>query len=260
MKYWLSLAKSKLMYELYPGRLRQMRRFYSQFVGDHGLCFDIGAHIGNRTRVLAKLGCDVITVEPHPFLANYLRRKFDSSPSVRVVEAAVGDVAGAATLHASPAHLTVSSIKRDWVESLLAVRPHRIQFEEEHVVQVLTLDQLIEAYGMPKYIKIDVEGLDTAVLSGLSQAVDVISFEHLPHLFERTAEALSILDSLAHYRHNFFTRESHRFCLDEPVGDAELLKAVRRTVDRRTACDIFSFRVENQPGEGTESSLHRIVP
>ena len=51
------------MYEYLPGRLRGMTSFYGELVSKGDLCFDIGAHLGNRAYVLANLGCEVIAVE-----------------------------------------------------------------------------------------------------------------------------------------------------------------------------------------------------
>jgi hypothetical protein len=40
-----------------------------------------------------------------------------------------------------------------------------------------TLDSLIIRHGIPRFIKIDVEGFEAQVLAGLSQPVDALSFE-----------------------------------------------------------------------------------
>ena len=41
-----------------------------------------------------------------------------------------------------------------------------------------TLDKLIEEYGNPVFIKIDVEGFEFEVLKGLSKPVKMLSFEY----------------------------------------------------------------------------------
>jgi 23S rRNA (adenine-N6)-dimethyltransferase len=52
-----------------------------------GLVFDLGAGSGAITAGLAATGARVIAVERDPKLAGRLRRRFDSAPNVRVVEA-----------------------------------------------------------------------------------------------------------------------------------------------------------------------------
>jgi Methyltransferase FkbM domain len=42
---------------------------------------------------------------------------------------------------------------------------------------VVTVDSLIEAFGAPDYVKIDVEGFDLEVLQGLTRPPPLLSFE-----------------------------------------------------------------------------------
>ncbi len=47
--------------------------FYAQFAGLGDLVFDIGANVGTRSKVFARLGCHVVAVEPQPDCAAILR-------------------------------------------------------------------------------------------------------------------------------------------------------------------------------------------
>ena len=65
----------------------------------------------------------------------------------------------------------------------------------EVAVTVSTLDNMIEKYGTPDFLKVDVEGGELQVFEGLSQPISVICFEaNLPRFREET---LSII-----YRHS----------------------------------------------------------
>ena len=85
----LSLARSLLIYHGIPLRQRRLRRLYRTFAGPDDLVFDLGAHVGNRTRALVRLGCRVIALEPQPDVAKLLRWIVGDTPQVEVVEAAV---------------------------------------------------------------------------------------------------------------------------------------------------------------------------
>jgi FkbM family methyltransferase len=219
-----------------------MTSFYAGLVGNGDLCFDVGAHLGNRAGVLAALGCTVVAVEPHPYLANYLRKRFAGNERVIVEEAALGACTGRATLHYMPRNLTISSLNPDWHRSLTGRRARNTGFSAEVSVATVTLNGLIVKYGLPKYCKLDIEGSDVAVLETLAQPLEVLSFEHVPHLHAQTAEAVAILEKLAPYRFNYFPRETHRFRLRHDVSGTELLEALREPAALKWSADVFAFR------------------
>jgi FkbM family methyltransferase len=219
-----------------------MTSFYGKLVSTGDLCFDVGAHVGNRTRVLSGLGCRVVAVEPHPYLAKYLRAKLATNPNVVVEEAAVASLAGVATLYYQPHNLTISSLKLDWPEKLTGHVTRSSGFSEGVTVAAVTLADLIAKHGVPKYLKLDIEGADVEVLETLPAPVAVISFEHVPRLGAQTAEAVKILAKHAPYRFNYFPRETHRFRLASAVGGDELLEALREPSAQKWSSDVFAFR------------------
>ena len=56
------------------------------FVPRGGLCFDIGAHVGNRSRSWSRLGASVVAIEPQPDFARFLRWLFRANDKVTVCE------------------------------------------------------------------------------------------------------------------------------------------------------------------------------
>jgi FkbM family methyltransferase len=248
MKYLLGLLRSKLIYEHFPGRIRRMTAFYAEIVKAGDLCFDIGAHLGNRSRVLASLGCRVVAIEPHPYLAKYLHDKFARVPNVSIEENAVAAAAGVTTLYYQPRNLTISSLKLDWPETLTGRSSRSTSFSEGVTVAAVTLTDLIAKHGIPKYLKLDIEGADVEVLKTLKQPVAVVSFEHVPRVPAQTAEAVAILEKLASYRFNYFPRETHRFRLATAVSGAELLEVLRDPDARKRSSDVFAFATYSSRG------------
>ena len=46
-------------------------KFYSKFIKNRDIVFDVGANVGSRTKIFLNLGADVISYEPQPELANH---------------------------------------------------------------------------------------------------------------------------------------------------------------------------------------------
>jgi hypothetical protein len=65
-------------------------------------------------------------------------------------------------------------------------------------VETTTLDQLIAQFGLPHFVKIDVEGHEVSVLGGLSRVVQIISFEaNLPEFREESIRCVEHLEQLS---------------------------------------------------------------
>ena len=71
------LWRSILIYYGDPVKLRRMGRFYAQFIRPGDLCFDLGAHVGNRVWVWSRLDARVVAVEPDYFLTHYAEPLFE---------------------------------------------------------------------------------------------------------------------------------------------------------------------------------------
>src|SRR5690606_20588187 len=116
----LGIARSLAIYYGVPWRGRQLRRLYAPFVTSRSLCFDIGAHVGNRVRTFRQLGARVIAVEPQAACLRWLERLHGRDPNVAIVEAAVGRAAGVGTLHVSERTPTVTTLSQRFIEEASA--------------------------------------------------------------------------------------------------------------------------------------------
>jgi FkbM family methyltransferase len=210
------LLRSLLIYYGMPWRAARLRAFYAQFVPRGGLAFDIGAHVGNRIRAWRALGAHVVAVEPHPDLLRILRLLYGRDEAVTIVAAAVGGGEGEARLLVDHGNLTVTTLSPEWVREVAEDAGFRnTRWQPGQQVAVTTLQALIAAHGVPDFVKIDVEGLEAEVLSGLGTALPCLSFEYLPAARARALACIAHLESLGAYRFNWSVGESHRLALTE---------------------------------------------
>lgn len=206
------VARSLLIYYGRPWRVRAQSRLYRTFVGPGDLAFDIGAHVGNRTRSLRRLGARVVAIEPQPLLSRLLQRQFDADPAVTVVAAALGATPGTATLFASRRTPTVTTLSPGWIERVQRTPGFaKVAWQDRYEVPLTTLDLLIAEHGRPRFCKIDVEGFEAEVLQGLSQPIPALSLEYLPAAIDVAQAAVRRLRELGSYRCNVTRGESCRW-------------------------------------------------
>ena len=236
----VGLARSLAIYHGIPLRQRRLRRLYGRFVGAGDLVFDIGAHAGNRVRAFAALGCQVVALEPQPDFARLLRARFGRSQVV-VVEAAVADASGRRSLSVSERTPTVTTLATEWRDAR-AEDPDfaRVRWNRRIEIDATTLDRLIEQFGVPAFIKIDVEGSEPAVLAGLGRPVRALSFEYLPRVLHEVQVCLTRLVDLGQYQFNWSVGESYQLASDRWLDASEVLATLRTPAAQRRPGDVYA--------------------
>jgi FkbM family methyltransferase len=156
------------------------REFYSQFIRPGDLVFDVGANMGNRTRVFLDLGAKVVAFEPQKSCADFLQGAFHRNPDFRLVRKALGSTEGFGEMWISNSH-PLSSLSTEWIDATRrSGRFANYSWDRKQPVALTTLDQSIREFGRPSFVKIDVEGYEYEVLAGLSEPLDSLSIEFTP--------------------------------------------------------------------------------
>ncbi|HSC44506.1 MAG TPA: FkbM family methyltransferase [Candidatus Acidoferrum sp.] len=220
---------------------RMMREFYAELLPKGALVFDIGANVGTMTRVFAELGARVVAVEPNADCARHIERTTERG-KVEVVQAAVGEKDGEAVLNVSDRKDKMSSLSEKWREAVTREnRDYEGMWKREVTVPMVTLDSLIERYGMPTYIKIDVEGYEEQALKGLSRCPTLVSFEFNRVFLEA---ALGALENpiFVEAEFNYTLVDPVKFELREWVGREELKERILGLGDGPGLGDVFARR------------------
>lgn len=175
---------------------------FRSLVPPGSLCFDIGANIGEKTRMYLAHGCRVVAVEPVERNIEILEKRFGRTPDVTIVSSAASDHVGREAINVIDDVTAFSSFSNRWVASLEDPELNRFGVRlppsTSQMVDMTTLDLLIERFGSPDYVKVDVEGHEINVLRSLSQKVTLVSFEaNLPEFADETINCVSTLATLA---------------------------------------------------------------
>ncbi|MEO0676087.1 MAG: FkbM family methyltransferase [Pseudomonadota bacterium] len=205
----LGFLRSLIIYHN-PRAQRRWRAFYKSVLEPGALAFDVGAHVGTRSRAMHTAGARVVAIEPQAPFSTFLKKTMPRD--ITVLPVALGREAAQATLAVSSRHPTVSTLSRDFVEDGKSAPGFgHVRWDGAQEVQVVTLDDLIAQFGPPHYIKIDVEGGEAEVLAGLSHAVPLISVEYLPAFPTLSQRLVDLLADAGNDRFNVVRGESGRF-------------------------------------------------
>ena len=159
------------------------------------LVFDLGYNRGAFSRKIKNIyvHAKIIGVDAN---SNF------STNDVHFINAAITDkLEEKIDFHICDDNLDISSINTDWIEKIR----HNHFYENSHRIEKITsitIDYLIEKYGIPDLIKLDIEGAELMALNGLSVKAGLILFEFSEEYF---FNAIKCVDRLKQLGYNEFS-------------------------------------------------------
>jgi FkbM family methyltransferase len=190
-------------------RAAEKDRLYGQFVKRGDLVFDVGAHVGDRVASFRRLGASVVAIEPQPALAFTLKTLYGRDRNVTIESRAVGRSPGTLAMKINSDNPTVSTASGAFIDAAKGAQGWEGQvWDKTIVVEVTTLDALMDAHGIPAFVKIDVEGFEAEALAGLTRPVEVLSFEFTTIQREVAQTCIARCAALGFQRYNAAIGES----------------------------------------------------
>jgi len=161
-------------------------KLVNQLVKPGMTVLDIGAHVGYYTRLFAKLigsTGQLIGFEPHPKHFSMLCNNVQSLKNVHLVQMAISNQEGTATLHdfspeSGGASLNYNEQKRDWYKKhhfTKEIYPRILKGlpVQSYTVKTTTVDSYLAGMGINKvdFIKMDIEGAEMTAIQGMVKTI-----------------------------------------------------------------------------------------
>jgi FkbM family methyltransferase len=241
LRTWFGVMRSLRIYYGNRTRRRAMDALYGRFLGRGDLAFDVGAHVGDRVASFRRLGARVVAVEPQPALVTTLRLIYGRDRDVTVEPVALGRELGTIELKLNPPNPTVATASTEFIAAAEGAPGWEDQtWTGKTVVPLSTLDALIARHGLPRFVKIDVEGFEDEVLTGLTRPLPALSFEFTTIQRVVALAAVARLSRGAPYAFNAALGESQELVHAEPLDAHGISRWIESLPAEANSGDIYA--------------------
>lgn len=177
------------------------------------LCFDIGANVGNWSLKNIKNYNTIIAVEASETTFKKLKENVSENNNIIALNFAVCDFPEEFVKFYECESDVLSSIDEKWLNGEKS--RFKVNYKETFS-RTITIDKLIEIYGIPDLIKIDVENAEYSCIKSLTQKCKQLCFEWASESLDITLNCLNYLYKLG-FR-NFFIQLNNDYYTFIPIN------------------------------------------
>lgn len=162
------------------------------------LIFDIGANVGKYSTTNSENN-SIVAIEASPYTFGILEKNLEGFNNVKCLHYAVCDSKEENIIFFDTQN-TLATLDLNWLTS------HESRFYGQVIgynkiyVKTISVDKLIETYGIPDILKIDVEGAEESVINSLTSKTPVICFEWASEWKESLKRAIDHLVNIGFSR------------------------------------------------------------
>jgi len=191
------------------------------------LIIDVGMHNGNDTAYYLRRGYRVVAIEANPTLAEAGRARFQqeiAAGQLALLNVGVAESAGTATFWVCESNSEWSAFDKE-IAGRDGVPCHPVE------VKCVTFDQILSTYGVPYYLKIDIEGHDIHCLRAL-RPPDLPQYVSVE---SHSLDYLCLLRSLGYTGFKCLNQDQHNYPSIRPIvitPKGRLLRRIKRMAKR----------------------------
>ncbi len=172
---------------------------------DESLIYDVGMHKGEDTSFYLAKGFRVVAIEADPALAAHARHRFAdaiATGTLLLIEGAVvpGRTSGNVTFYKNTEVSVWGTTDPDWAARNAARGAPSMPIE----VPIVDLDGLLRDVGVPRYMKVDIEGCDMHCLDVLKSHAEKPRFVSIEAALAGHDEVDKQIDALARLGYDRF--------------------------------------------------------
>lgn len=172
--------------------------------------FDIGANIG-RWSLSNVQNCDkIISIEASQNTFNKLVNNTSNNKKIFPLNYAVCNSNEKFIEFYDCEADTLSTINKDWLDSEKSRFYSKFKYNTIKC-RTISIDKLIEMYGTPELIKIDVEGGELECLLSLTKKANIICFEWASETNDITFKCIDYLQSLGYTDFNIQYKDDYTY-------------------------------------------------
>jgi FkbM family methyltransferase len=176
---------------------------------DAKLIYDVGAHLGEDTDFYLRKGFRVVAIEANPELTKKLRERFRSNlsdGSLVIVDGAIAENSEEVSFYVNQSLSVWGTIRPEWAErNVVGGSPSKLIR-----VKAISFPEVLNNYGIPYYLKIDIEGADVLCLEGLMENPDrpkFVSIESEKKSWQALLYEFEVFEKLGYSRFKIVDQE-----------------------------------------------------
>jgi FkbM family methyltransferase len=180
------------------------------------LIYDVGLHKGEDSEFYLKKGFRVVAVEALPALAQMATERLQgyvASGQLVILDVAIAEKDGPLTFFETPGQSVWGTTNRAWAQ-----RNQRLgQSSIKRTVKGVSFTNILKRYGIPYYLKVDIEGADILcleALKGFASKPKHVSIESTKTSWKRLREEFALFRVLGYSKFKVVPQHSitAQFC------------------------------------------------